>query len=338
LSISWWEFGIFATLYASVQWGLPKAVLKAFYVGCQRLAENNYRAALRYARFVTLGEPLGFAFCRAYLEMDAHHGLGNTKEAVDAARRLLIASLRGGCSWSIVNSIVCTFVNGGRYLEAIHAQGRYSARSRAEDKASEPLAFATTQINRAEAFFNLGETEEALALLEHVRASVEPDPFIRNGHVCLHAWILIHENELERARELLARLELEPLSPVYAAEVHFTRAAFERELGNLEPAIEYAERGLAVSVRPSSERNGLFMIASIEALRGNDARAKAYFVRAVEHHYRGQGADGLFRYAEFLERTEGKAAAEAAYQLLIERDGESALATRARLRLERAAA
>ncbi len=309
-------------------------------LGGDLLRKRWTRSALWIGRLLAAVPVPGYQVRGWLLLIDSYRARGSAGRAAKVATKFLeyLSTTFEECQWHWLNSVIDALVSAGRYREAVAAQARWSARGRRSGRDSDPVSYAFTQINRAEAFFELGESAEALSLLEHARPLAEPDAVARNGLLCLEAWISIHEGELERARDRLARVDVAALSPVYAAEVHYTWAAYEREAKDLEHALQHAERGLQSSVRPSSERNGLFMIASIEALRGNHARAKEHFERAVGHHYRGQGADGLFRYAEFLERTEGAHAAEPVYGLLIERDGESALATHARRRISKLAA
>lgn len=116
------------------------------------------------------------------------------------------------------------------------------------------------------------------------------------------------------------------LAPDYEAEVYYTWAALEREQGDYPKAQQHAEAGLALAKRPSSVRNGLFMVASVMAHSGDPHVAIDWFEEALAHPYKGQARYGLSRYAAFL-NTQGKTdRAATVAKLMTELDPESQLA------------
>lgn len=97
--------------------------------------------------------------------------------------------------------------------------------------------------------------------------------------------------------------------PNYEAEVAYTWAALERESGNFAIALTHAELGMRQAKRVSSKRNGQFLVAGIAALMGDSARARSLFDAGVAADYRGQGGDGLTRFAAFLDSLSERQAA-----------------------------
>jgi hypothetical protein len=179
---------------------------------------------------------------------------------------------------------------------------------------------------------NVGRDDDALLRLRRIIHLAEKYPLAINGLYCLRAWIRVQRGELDAARADLARIAADPLA-MYAAELCYTRAALEREAGNLEAARRLAETGLKRARTASSERNGQFVLAGILALSGQAAGARDLFDRAVQHSYRGQGGDGLWRFAAFPDSTREHQEAARVLGLLIERDPESFHAKRAREKL-----
>jgi tetratricopeptide (TPR) repeat protein len=259
----------------------------------------------------------------------AHKAVGETDEGVELMRSVLADWPRDECPWIFVNSAVDLFVSSGCYRDALSAARGWSKSARLRGRKSDRVAFAITRINQAEALHNLGRDTEALARLDEASRFGQGDPLAMNGLSCLRSWILLHRGELHRARREIASVDASML-PNYEAEVAYTWAALERESGNLSLALTHAEHGLSQAQRVSSKRNGQFLVAGIAALMGDSARARSLFDAGVAADYCGQGGDGLFRFAAFLDAEGEHQAAARVLALLVERDPESIFARRAR--------
>jgi hypothetical protein len=249
------------------------------------------------------GEASGKALIAA-----AYKDVGNCKEAVTLMRRMLGDLPREECPWPWVNSAVDLFVSSGRYREALGAARGWSKAARSRGRWLTRVSFAITRINQAEALHNLGRDTEALARLDEASRFCDADPLATNGLSCLRAWILLHAGELHRARRELGGVDASVL-PNYEAEVAYTWAALERESGNFAIALTHAELGMRQAKRVSSKRNGQFLVAGIAALMGDSARARSLFDAGVAADYRGQGGDGLTRFAAFLDSLSERQAA-----------------------------
>lgn len=229
-------------------------------------------------------------------------------------------------------SAVDIWNNAGQYRKALRAIRRFPVR-RAE-RARHPGLYGTMQVNRAEALHNLGRDRLALRLLARTKPFADRSPLSRNGALTLEAWILAHMGQGERARGVLARLDARPLSPHYAAEVHFTRAAVELSCGQIEAALVEANLGLASAVRSSSERNGRFILGKIEIERGNFHLAVLHYEAGRAHTYRRQGGASLHELGQLYERLGKLGDAQQAYEDATVRDPESLAARECRARLE----
>lgn len=290
------------------------------------------RSRLRLSSVLRFLPISGSRYFSLFIRAGACRDLGRTADSLEATRKLLETCSRALCPWAIVNLAVDSLVSAGLYGQALSVHERWSETAQQRGKRHDEISFATVQINRAEALHNLGLDQQALELLDSVHALARRDPLARNGLLCLRAWILVHDGQLEAARANLSGIEPRGLQS-YGAELNYTLAALARESGNLEDALHRAETGLGLARRASSRRNGLFMVAGIAALMGNDARALALFNEAVESKYQAQGGDGLLRFATFLERRADVDGAERVLRLTIERDPESIFAATARTRL-----
>ena len=289
----------------------------------------------RLLRLSTLLGLLPGTFWKQYvavLRMGAYKNSGQTAEALDVMRRTLNDLAAGECPWRFVNAAADLLVNAGRYREALRVSERWSEGARIRGRDADVASYATLQVNQAEALHNLGRDREALAVLDAVEPVIRPLRFAANGMRCLRSWILVHCGQLQAARDELARLDVSAL-PLYRAEVCYTHAALERESGDLQRALEYAEEGCVHARRASSVRNGRLMLGSIAALAGDGARALSVFNEAVDSDYQRQGGDGLLRFAALLERQHDREGALRVYRLLIQRDPESVFATRAQRKL-----
>jgi tetratricopeptide (TPR) repeat protein len=189
-------------------------------------------------------------------------------------------------SWELINLAVCSLVTAGLYQEALHDAWPTDSLEKAESKDRHGIGIV--QVNRAEALHNLGRDTEAHALLDKVEHLVVDYPLALHGLRCLRAWIHVHEGELEKARSVLANVDHVALAPDYVAEVEYTWAALGREAGSYAKAQGHAAKGLDLSVRTSSKRNGLFMLASVAAQSGDAPAAIQWFEQAMAHPYKGQ--------------------------------------------------
>lgn len=228
-------------------------------------------------------------------------------------------------------SFIDVWVNAGQYRRAVlePRRLRWTARTR---EARE--LFGIAHVNRAEALHNLGRDRLALDVLRRQRSRLKSSPLGKNGALTLEAWIRAQLGQTQRARRAMERVDPRPLSPYYAAEVHFTRALVELSGGNSDLAFEEATAGLARAVRASSERNGHYLLGRIEAARGNTDEALKHYERGRMHRYRAQGGGSLLELAQLYERLGQSAAAGDVYAQLLERDPESPATLIARERLD----
>jgi tetratricopeptide (TPR) repeat protein len=271
-------------------------------------------------------------YSAAYLRIRVASDEGQTSVALERLEELL-QKLEGHplLASTAAASFIDVWVNAGQYRRAVLAPRRSRWRTRARGARE---VFGIAQVNRAEALHNLGRDRLALALLRRQRARLKASRIGKNGALALEAWIRAQLGQTERARRAIERLDPRPLSPYYAAEIHFTRALVELSGGKHDLAFEEATAGLAGAVRASSERNGHFLIGRIEAARGNTEEALKHYERGRMHRYRAQGGGSLLELAQLYERLGQPQGARDAYGLLLERDPESAAALVGRKRLD----
>jgi tetratricopeptide (TPR) repeat protein len=238
---------------------------------------------------------------------------GQTAKALALIRQLpqlpQIGNSVNAALWSDLNSVVNVSVNAGRYAHAIACTEPW--RQLLHEAVNNKLEVsphrrhgrqdpAVLLINQAEALHNLGRDPEALALLENVDQQLS-ESFARAGLQMLRAWILVHLGELEAASVQLESADAsEILNVGHEPEVAMTRAALQREQGQLDLALTTAAHAIACSKRASSHRNALIMRASILTQQGNFAAAKLDFQRAFKSEYKAQAAYGLLRYGALL--------------------------------------
>lgn len=235
------------------------------------------------------------------------------------------------CPFVAINYAVVVFVNAGLYREANELPQRWTFEARRLGRESDPHFYALTCINRAEALWNLGRSDEALALLSKAEEPAKGYPFAEHGLRCLRAWVLVHQGAVDAAREAIDAVDGKAIDG-YEPELFYTRAAIEQREGNLDVASKLANEGLLHARRASSERNGLFLLARTLLLQQRADEAQSLFERAVHHAYRGQGADGLFAWANHLEQMGEAEEARRVYGLIVERDPQSFLVEQARRR------
>lgn len=194
---------------------------------------------------------------------------------------------------------ICILIAAGRYREALDSP-------QTADRSPEAVLHrAFGEVNRAEALHNLGRDEEALALLDRALVPLEPvtpylDPepvsLVVAGAALLRAWILAVGGDPGSARAHLESMESDIVSRDYAPELLFTRALVELRAGKLDLAAPLARRGLEVSKRASSRRNGQFLLALVLLTRhtpGDPDEAAAHVEAGLDARYQGQGAWAL---------------------------------------------
>jgi tetratricopeptide (TPR) repeat protein len=215
----------------------------------------------------------------------------------------------------------------------VQAPARWSLSAQQAGQDADPQGYVFARINMAEALHNQGDDRAALALLDAVDLQADKEPLATQGSKLLRAWILAHGGQAEAARAALADVRADVFGARYTAEVHYTRAAVERGLGNLDEAQRQAERGLACARRASSRRNGLHALAAVAFARGDLATTVAHLEAFARDRYHGQSGGGLLLLGQAHERAGRIAEARAAYQQAVDRVGGAAWARLARGRL-----
>lgn len=239
--------------------------------------------------------------------------------AADVARAL-VECVRSGsrCSWAHVNRAIDRLVSHGCYLEAIELA---EAGARGTELSLKGFHHGLAQVNRAEALHNLGRDDEAMAVLDGVLDRADAIPFVRDGALCMKAWILAARKDAT-ALQLIGRVESGSMGTAYESELYFTRAAALAAVERFDDAMTEAHAGLEKAVRPSSTRNGWFLLGSIAADAGRCERALEYFDRGLDLRYRGQGGFALLRRARVIAQL-GRGDVLDALSLVIERDPQS---------------
>jgi len=218
----------------------------------------------------------------------------------------------------LLNLAVEIWISAGDYLQALTVQCSFNPVT-----ADDAKNLLLVQINRAEAEYNLGRWKAAWSRLCSLDARVAPYPITRAGLALQRAWILSHTNRAEEALWTWERADMDGLPYQYRAEHYFTHVAVLLALGRIEQAADAAAAGADAAVRPSSERNALFMLARVDAAKGEWERAEVLCRTAANHPFRGQGGDGLLLWGDVLTRLGRLDEARQAYELCIARDGQS---------------
>ena len=228
----------------------------------------------------------------------------------------------------VVNLAVETLISGGKYSEALALPPAFDPVA-----PFDKLHFVLVQINLAEAEYNLGRWDAAWSRLEPLDGRAEPFAITRAGLALQRAWILAHTNRPDEALAMWEQADMYGLPHPYRAEHYFTHAAILLGLGRLDDAEDVADAGADASVRPSSERNALFMLARVAATKGDLERAEELCRAASGHRFQGHGGDGLLLWGDVLNRLHRATEARQAYALCIARDGQSESARSAEARL-----
>jgi tetratricopeptide (TPR) repeat protein len=177
------------------------------------------------------------------LQAEVYANAGQTAKALALIQQLpqspQIGNSVNAALWSDLNSVVNVSVNAGRYAHAIDCTEPW--RQFLHEAINNNLVIrAVLLINQAEALYNLGRDPEALALLEKVDQQLS-ESFARAGLQMLRAWILVHHGALEAAGLQLKSVDASEIIKVsYEPEVAMTRAALQREQGQLDFALSSA--------------------------------------------------------------------------------------------------
>ncbi len=237
------------------------------------------------------------------------------------------------CPWFLVNTATDIYINGGRYQKACGAANRWTPEAQALGREQQPITYAFTLINRAEALHNLGEDEDALRLLQRAEEEPRLPPLGTHGLLLTRSWILTHVGRAAEALGPLSSVDPEVLGPRYGAEYYFTRALVLCALGDVAAGEAAADEGIRRARRAASRRNALQIAARVAVARGNHERAIELLEAARTHSYRGQAASGLVLLGKSYEVTGRLVQACDAYSEAIVADPESYLCPVARERV-----
>jgi tetratricopeptide (TPR) repeat protein len=258
----------------------------------------------------------------------ALQALGDVDGAVACARAYL-AHPTAGSPLHRANTAVDVLVFAGRYGEALAVTAAWDDRRWRELAAGHPPIFVILRANLAEALYNLGRWDDALAQLADLDAAART-PVTAAILALQRAWILAHRGDGAAALRLADGIDRAALPVAWRAEAHYTRASALLALDRVAEAGVEAEAGLTAARRASSQRNGCFLLARVAARAGDLARACALFERGARHAYRRQGGDSLVLWGDLLAAQRCAPEARTAWSLAIERDPESAAAAAAR--------
>lgn len=250
-----------------------------------------------------------------------------------------------GFAWRWVNEAVNALISGGLYREALSYAERWPESARRAARLAAPNDWALVEINLAEAEYNLGRIDAAFDRIEQlitvIESNTEPfgaaahvEPIVVAGTHCQRAWIAGLRGEHALGLQYVAAIDEAALPQTFRAEVDYTRALSLLKAGRSQEAEAAAEAGLARCSRPSSERNGLFLIGIILAERGDHVMAERAFERGIEHPYNGQGGDGLLRCARMFAQLGREHEARRVLGFCIARDPQSAAAKEAQALLD----
>ena len=258
----------------------------------------------------------------------ALQALGDVDGAVACARAYL-AHPTAGSPLHRANTAVDVLVFAGHYGEALAVTAAWDDHRWRDLAAGHPPIFVILRANLAEALYNLGRWDDALARLADLDPAART-PLTAAILALQRAWILAHRGDGAAALRLVDAIDRAALPVAWRAEAHYTRASALLALDRAADAAVEAEAGLAAARRASSQRNGWFLLARIASRAGDLARACALFERGARHAYRRQGGDSLLLWGDILAAQHRVAEARTAWSLTIDRDPESAAAAVAR--------
>lgn len=279
------------------------------------------------ARALTANFVLPEAFF--HIEFAAHYNQGETAATAQWAAEQAEGPL---VALPYANSIVNTLIHVGRYAKALEYADRH-LQAPGDHEGERDEDHLLIRINRAEALYNLGRWDEALASLEGVEGPGETAPIVLAGVRCQRAWILAHLGRAEEAKRQLDDCDRGGLPANYWSEFHYTWAVTWLGLGRVGDARAEAQRGLDVAQRMASTRNGQFLLARVARAEGSLLEARELLEAGANHPYRGQGGDGLLLWGDIMNELGSPEGASKAWSLAVERDAESESAAAARDRL-----
>jgi tetratricopeptide (TPR) repeat protein len=244
-------------------------------------------------------------------------------------------------TWRWINEGVNSLISAGLYREALAFPERWSSEASAHARELDPEQWQLVQINLAEAEYNLGLVAEAKARMDDLTVGVEraasdghgAEPIVKSGLAIQQAWIAALQGEHERGYDYLAAVARDAIPRLFHAEIDFTGAFLHLRAGRFDEAVAAAEQGLANAQRPSSERNGFYLLGIIHARAGEPGAADRSFERGAVYGYLGQGGDALVCWSEILEGQGRTRESRQALSWCIERDPQSPAAEVARMRL-----
>ncbi len=252
---------------------------------------------------------------------------GDMAEALGRVERAGPAAMDNMYSWNLAMNIL---IAAGRYREALAGLGQPWRRLVNDDSGFWRTTLASVQMNEAEAMMNLGDSERAA---RHVT--------IWPGHpvwpqtasfLAVHAtWMHAVRGELEHARGAYEAVGV--LDPDYRSEAYYASAFVNLAAGDLASAAKDVHQGLKAARRASSERNGLFLLATVARRRGDVEEALSLFQQGAEHRYQGQGGSALLEWGDLCAALARHEDARRAWAWAVERDPQSSAAITARDRL-----
>ncbi|MBS2023143.1 MAG: hypothetical protein JST92_12080 [Deltaproteobacteria bacterium] len=235
----------------------------------------------------------------------------------------------------LLNDAINASINAGRYRAALGYEAHIPAPSGTLDDTANRVII---QINLAEAEYNLGEWAAAERRLAPLDAAAECLRLCRAGLRTQRSWIYALTGRATEALTVLQTVEPRWFPSDYVAEYWFTLARAQLSAGLLDECDKSLDRAETSLVRSSSKRNHLFLRAHLAQARGDLQAASRLCEQAASHEYKGQGAEGLVLWGDVLTKLGDSAGAARAWQLAIDRDGESEWAQVAKKRLTQSSA
>lgn len=257
--------------------------------------------------------------------------------AAEAAEVVLSRFTTTQAPWAVINDAVCALISRGRYAAALAAPSRWTSEGRESGRLLDPDNWALAEINLAEAEYCSGQIQEAFRRMNDLaeRVSAEdgpfqgaaPEPIVALGLVTQQTWIACLRGD-PTAVTLLEGTDDSAFPAEFRAEYHYTRAFALATAGDHEQARVEADTGCKASVRLSSQRNGIFLLATLAVLRGDTDTALERFHQGASHPFRYQGGDALWVWSQTLRGLGRAEEADEVLALLRERDPESGAAVK----------
>jgi tetratricopeptide (TPR) repeat protein len=250
---------------------------------------------------------------------------GALDEALRAVEPVLDRALADPVAWVVVMNVL---IGAGRYRDALRGLDQpWRAPPRGPlARFHHSLHLFQVEVNEAEALQNLGD--------ERAVRHVQSVPRSGASMFAMHqAWAHASRGDLAAAEAARRGIAVRRIPADWRAEGCYAGAFVHLLARDLDAAEREVRRGLARAVRASSKRNGTYLLATVAHRRGQTERALALFAEAAEHPYRGQGGAALLEWGDLLAEVGRRDDAARAWQLVLERDPESAAAEVARGRL-----